>query len=124
MKRIIIYIICLCPFTGLCQSPFEKAKTLHYQQTNRLNDSSGRVIHFCAQSLVPGKHPLYVVDGTICGSLKINNIDPDDIKEIKVLQAKEATIIYGTEGANGAILLFTKTAGLKIFCGDYNNMIL
>ncbi len=124
MKRIIIYIICLCPPTGLCQSPFEKAKTLRHQQTDRSSDPTERILHFCAQSLAPGKQPLYVVDGEICGSLKINNIDPGDIKEIKVLQAKEAAIIYGTEGANGAILLFTKTFGLKIFCGDHNNMIL
>ncbi len=52
--------------------------------------------------------PLYVVDGVpFTGS--INSINPADIKSTTVLKDATATAIYGSRGANGVILLTTKT---------------
>ena len=51
---------------------------------------------------------IYVVDGTIMPKGK--DIDPDDIEEINVLQAAEATALFGTKGANGAIVITTRKA--------------
>lgn len=52
--------------------------------------------------------PLYVVDG-----IPINGIDylnPNDIESISILKDASATAIYGARGANGVVLVTTKTA--------------
>lgn len=51
--------------------------------------------------------PLYIVDGMKTGD--INNIDPGDIESIEVLKDAASSAIYGTEGANGVILITTKS---------------
>lgn len=54
------------------------------------------------------RDPLYVVDGVpFTGS--INSINPADIKTTTVLKDATATAIYGSRGANGVILITTKT---------------
>lgn len=52
--------------------------------------------------------PLYVVDG-IPFSGSINSINPADIKSTTILKDATATAIYGSRGANGVILITTKT---------------
>jgi len=51
--------------------------------------------------------PLVVVDGVIGADL--NNIDPNDIASMDVLKDASAAAIYGTRGANGVIIVTTKT---------------
>jgi len=52
--------------------------------------------------------PLYVVDGVpFTGSL--NTINPNDISSTTVLKDAAATAIYGSRGANGVIVITTKT---------------
>ena len=52
-------------------------------------------------------NPLYIVDGMKTGD--INNIDPGDIETLEVLKDAASSAIYGTEGANGVILITTKS---------------
>ncbi len=52
-------------------------------------------------------NPLYIVDGMKTGD--INNIDPGDIESLEVLKDAASSAIYGTEGANGVILISTKS---------------
>lgn len=52
-------------------------------------------------------NPLYIVDGMKTGD--INNIDPGDIESLEVLKDAASSAIYGTEGANGVILVTTKS---------------
>ncbi len=85
-----------------------------------------------ASSFNSGSEPLYVVDGIIMnisgtsslmsGNLGDDNsgadeatnglmgINPMDIASIEVLKDASATAIYGSQGANGVILITTKTA--------------
>jgi len=55
-----------------------------------------------------GAGALYVVDGTIMPSG--NDINPDDIEDITVLQGPAAAALFGPDGANGAIIVNTKRA--------------
>lgn len=55
-----------------------------------------------------GGGALYVVDGTIMPSA--NDINPDDIEDITVLQGPSAAALFGPSGANGAIVINTKRA--------------
>ncbi len=58
-----------------------------------------------------GNEPLYVVDGTIMPQK--NDINPDDIDDITVLQGPAATALFGPDGANGAIVITTRKAKEK-----------
>lgn len=67
--------------------------------------------------------PLYVVDGVKVGT-DANFINPADIETLEVLKDASATAIYGSEGANGVIMITTKhgQAGrtefsFKVDCG-------
>jgi TonB-linked SusC/RagA family outer membrane protein len=54
------------------------------------------------------RDPLYVLDG-VPFSGSINAINPSDIASTTVLKDATATAIYGSRGANGVILITTKT---------------
>jgi iron complex outermembrane receptor protein len=58
-------------------------------------------------SLTASNNPLIVVDG-IAG-VDINIIQPSDIKSVDVLKDASATAIYGSRGANGVIIITTKS---------------
>lgn len=54
-----------------------------------------------------GNSPIYVVDGVITGQGAVNM---DDVASINVLKGPSATALYGSRGANGAIIVTTKKA--------------
>ena len=51
--------------------------------------------------------PLWVVDGVIVGS-SAGQLNPEDIESITVLKDAASTAIYGSQGANGVIVVTTK----------------
>ncbi|MCR4773367.1 MAG: TonB-dependent receptor [Prevotella sp.] len=59
-------------------------------------------------SITQSNDPLYVVDGVQVSS--INDIPADNIESIDVLKDAASTAIYGARGANGVILVTTKSA--------------
>ena len=60
-------------------------------------------------SAMGGNDPLYVVDGVITSDIKF--LSPSDIKSMEILKDASATAIYGSRGANGVILITTKSGG-------------
>ena len=60
-------------------------------------------------SALAGNDPLYVVDGVIVSDIKW--LSPNDIKSMEILKDASATAIYGSRGANGVILITTKSGG-------------
>lgn len=62
-----------------------------------------------ASSLVGSREPLVVLDGIPFGTLgDLNQLAPGDIKSVEVLKDASAAAIYGSQGANGVILVTTK----------------
>ena len=59
-------------------------------------------------SITGDNSPLIVIDGFQGG--KISDLSPNDIEDITVLKDASSTAIYGSEGANGVILITTKNA--------------
>ncbi len=59
-------------------------------------------------SITQSNEPLYVVDGVQLSS--IDDIPADNIETIDVLKDASSTAIYGARGANGVILITTKSA--------------
>lgn len=64
-----------------------------------------------ASSLEGGLQPLYVVDGEI---VEGNNLNPNDILSINTLKGDRATALYGSQGANGVIVITTKKGQEKL----------
>ena len=59
-------------------------------------------------SITQSNTPLYIVDGFPADN--INSISPSDIQSIDVLKDASSTAIYGARGANGVIIITTKSA--------------
>jgi TonB-dependent SusC/RagA subfamily outer membrane receptor len=62
-------------------------------------------------SLDKNLRPLYVVDGVI---MDASQITADDLASMSVLKGANATAIYGTQAANGVILITTKSGQKKL----------
>lgn len=69
-------------------------------------------------SINNSNEPLYLVDGFPVQNL--NDISPSDIKSIDVLKDAAATAIYGAQGANGVVLVTTKSAYGSKFSVKFN----
>src|SRR5205085_4162404 len=61
------------------------------------------------RSLTASNSPLVIIDGVQFGSLA--DLNPSNIESIEVLKDAASTAIYGSRGANGVILVTTKTGG-------------
>jgi TonB-dependent starch-binding outer membrane protein SusC len=51
--------------------------------------------------------PLYIIDGVRAGGME--SIDPSEIESIEILKDAASAAIYGAEGANGVVIITTKT---------------
>lgn len=72
-------------------------------------------------SITGDNSPLYIVDGFPVSSM--GDISPSDIEDITVLKDAASTAIYGAQGANGVILITTKSAKGGKTVVSYNGYI-
>ncbi|WEK19117.1 MAG: TonB family protein [Candidatus Pedobacter colombiensis] len=72
----------------------------------RFVDSNGGEMKFGDN---PEKSPLYVLDGKLINAADMKALDPNSIESINILKDAKATAIYGAKGANGVILITSKT---------------
>lgn len=69
---------------------------------------SGGAVVIRGQATLNGTtSPLWVIDGVIVGS-SAGDLNPDDIESMTVLKDAASTAIYGSQGANGVVLVTTK----------------
>ena len=61
-----------------------------------------------SNSITKCNDPLYVVDGMVRES-GLDGINPEDIQSMQVLKDASSTAIYGSRGANGVVIVTTKT---------------
>jgi TonB-linked SusC/RagA family outer membrane protein len=63
--------------------------------------------------------PLVLIDGI---ERDLNSLDPEDVESFSILKDASATAVYGVRGANGVILMKTKSgkAGKPSFTINYN----
>lgn len=71
--------------------------------------SSGAVVIRGQATLNGTTAPLWVIDGVIVGS-DAGQLNPDDIESMTILKDAASTAIYGSQGANGVIVVTTKNA--------------
>src|SRR5258705_4017281 len=102
-----------------------KVAGLDIKQTNTLGGSTNAVIRGF-KSIIGDNQALFVVDGVPFNNANNNtanqrtgrggydygnaaaDINPDDIESITVLKGAAASALYGSQGANGVILITTK----------------
>ena len=72
-------------------------------------------------SITQSSEPLYVVDGIQVSN--INDLPADNIESIDVLKDAASTAIYGARGANGVILVTTKSAKEGKVTVKYNSYV-
>lgn len=58
-------------------------------------------------SITAGSEPLYVIDGVPTSDTR--SLNPSDIESLTVLKDASSAAIYGAQGANGVVLITTKT---------------
>ncbi len=68
-------------------------------------------------SITADNNPIYVIDGIIYTSAQ--NISPEMILDITVLQGAEAVTLYGSQASNGAIVITTNTKSSRKDFRDY-----
>ena len=73
------------------------------------------------RSLNGNNAPLVIIDGVQGGS--ISDLNPDDIESIDVLKDASSTAIYGSQGANGVIIVTTKKAEAGKMQISYNGYV-
>ncbi len=71
-------------------------------------------------------NPLYIIDGVRAGGIEY--IDPSEIASIEILKDAASAAIYGAEGANGVIIITTKTGKRNsseiVYSGQYSQQSL
>ena len=55
-----------------------------------------------------GSQPMILIDGVQMASSALSTLDPNVIDRVEVVQGAAAATIYGAQGANGVIQIFTK----------------
>jgi TonB-linked SusC/RagA family outer membrane protein len=61
-------------------------------------------------SITGSNEPLFVIDGIVVGTnFNLNNINPSDIQSLEILKDASSIAIYGSRGANGVVLVTTKS---------------
>jgi len=93
------------PSLNVTQALQGRASGVQITTKNGEPGASSRVRVRGGTSLNAGSDPLYVVDGFAGGAVPPSG----DIASIEILKDASATAIYGSRGANGVILITTKT---------------
>lgn len=79
---------------------------------------SGATVRIRGAGTTGDANPLYVVDGMPVGG--IDYLNPSDIESIEVLKDASATAIYGARGANGVVVITTKSGARGPIKISYN----
>ena len=93
------------PATNALQALQGRAAGVTVQSTNGDPGGDFRIRVRGASSINASSDPLFVVDGLVGGILP----PPEDIASIEVLKDASASAIYGSRGANGVVMITTKS---------------
>jgi TonB-linked SusC/RagA family outer membrane protein len=88
-----------------------KAPGVYVAPGNGRPGSRGNIIIRGKSSINGVSDPLWVIDGVIVGTASNYTLNPNDIESMTILKDAASTAIYGSQGANGVIVVTTKRAG-------------
>lgn len=98
------------PVTNILQAVQGAAAGITITQTSAIPGDAPDALIRGKNSINAGSGPYIVVDGVPISKAggTLNDINPNDIESMEMLKDASATAIYGTNGANGVILITTK----------------
>ncbi|WP_204273694.1 SusC/RagA family TonB-linked outer membrane protein [Draconibacterium mangrovi] len=99
------------PVSNVMQAVQGAVSGVSVTQVSSIPGEAPQVLVRGGGSLTASTDPYVVVDGIPISKMggSINDINPNDIKSIEILKDASATAIYGMNGANGVILITTKS---------------
>lgn len=96
------------PVTSVSQALAGKIAGVQITQSQGSPDAEISVRVRGGMSITQSNEPLYIIDGFQSDN-GIRGLDPSDIANIDVLKDASSTAIYGSAGANGVVLITTKS---------------
>ncbi len=100
------------PVSRVDQALQGRAAGVQVTQTNGSPGASTAIRVRGGNSITGSNEPLWVIDGIVVGTnFNLNNINANDIQSLEVLKDASSIAIYGSRGANGVVLLTTKSGG-------------
>jgi TonB-linked SusC/RagA family outer membrane protein len=99
-----------------------KAAGVYVAPSSGKPGGKGSVVIRGQASLSGTTNPLWVIDGVIIGSGP-GELNPDDIETLTVLKDAASTSIYGSQGANGVIVVTTKRPSAKQMSLNFSSRI-
>lgn len=91
-----------------------KVSGLQINTTNNGVSPNTRVVLRGNRSLLGNNQALIVVDGFPSSRGVLDQINPNDIAEMTILKGANASALYGSDAANGVIVITTKTGSGKL----------
>lgn len=85
-----------------------KVSGLNVATTNSGVIGTTRITLRGIRSITGENQPLLVIDGIPTPLGFLNSLNPNDIADVSLLKSASATVIYGPQGVNGAIIVTTK----------------
>lgn len=95
------------PVSNIAEALTGRMAGVNVTSTEGSPDAEIRIRVRGGTSLTQDNSPLYIVDGFPVRS--ISDISPSDIKTIDFLKDASSTAIYGSRGANGVVIITTKS---------------
>ncbi|MCF8342007.1 MAG: SusC/RagA family TonB-linked outer membrane protein [Chitinophagaceae bacterium] len=92
-------------------------------QIQSSNGNPGRPLNILLRGINTvqgGTSPMILIDGIEARATSLNSIDVNIIDKVEIIQGAAAASLYGAQGANGVIQLFTKKAKAGKFNIDFS----
>jgi len=107
------------PVASVAESLTGRLAGVQISTTEGSPDAEVRIRVRGGASLTQSSSPLFIVDGFPVST--ISDLSPSDIKSIDVLKDASSTAIYGSRGANGVVIITTKSGTEGKVTVNYNS---
>lgn len=99
-------VIMQAPVANPLESLQGRVPGMDITRSNGAPGSGAEVLIRGTRSISGSNSPLYIIDGLQGGNM--SSLNPADIESVEVLKDASATAIYGSQGANGVVIVTTK----------------
>ncbi len=98
------------PVARIDQALQGRAAGVHVTQTSGAPGAGTSIRVRGGNSITGSNEPLWVIDGIVVGTnYDLNNLNANDIESVEILKDASSIAIYGSRGANGVVLVTTKS---------------
>ncbi len=118
MRKIYLFITLFYFLTGYSQitssDSLQKGNASGFEAISIANKNV-RMNFRCQGTISSAWEPLLIIDGIVHKFSYMGELNPDDIESLTILKVAECSIMHGGDGANGAIIVSTKSSKTRQF---------